>query len=397
MVAWMVEMFVVQLGLRTVSITASKSAEERAAAVAEFTSPRSGCEVLITTYDWGATGLNLHGNYHIVVLIENALNYNLETQAIGRVHRIGQAKPQRANRLFQEHTICRYLHYNNFNKIRPQIAAQYRDAFEEEVERSSGLNSQDPDAKFRHIHKVCEDKLRGLMGLQKNFPGFLLMADKKDLNLDSESISKRNADPGRVSKPAAAAAPAGAPADPAPAVPAAPCPAAAAASASAPKKRKAGEVEARPVKRLKANTTKPAEGNKVAQITGQVAQGRKPQSSSRLFASRPAPKTPEDTPEQSSRVFQRLRLKVGPPPEEAHEEAPKKTPALIAAFAVIPGEVPRARLADYVSQTARELSKDTGLRSSKEEGDSGEYEVDESEDESDGYQTEEFSSRQGHP
>jgi SNF2 family DNA or RNA helicase len=72
MVAWMVEMFVVRLGLRTVSITASKSAEERAATLAEFTSPRSGCQVLITTYNRGATGLNLHGNCHIVVLIENA-------------------------------------------------------------------------------------------------------------------------------------------------------------------------------------------------------------------------------------------------------------------------------------------------------------------------------------
>ncbi|OOQ89170.1 hypothetical protein PEBR_10911 [Penicillium brasilianum] len=286
----------------------------------------------------------------------------------------------------------------------PQIAAQYRDAFEEEVERASGLNNQDPDAKSRRIHKVCQDKFRGLMGLQKDFPGFLLMADKKDLNLDSDSISKRKADPFRVSKPAAAAAPAVAPvapSDPAPAVPAAPSPATAAASASAPKKRKAGEVETRPVKRPKANTTKPAEGNKVAQITGQVAQGRKPQSSSRLFASRAAPKTPEDTPEQRSPVFQRLRLKVGPLPEEAHEEAheeaPKKTPALIPAFTVIPGEVPRARLADYVSQTAREHLKDTGLRSSKEEEESGEYEVDESEDESDGYQMQQFPSRQGHP
>jgi hypothetical protein len=51
----------------------------------------------------------------------------------------------------------------------PQIAAQYRDAFEEEVERASGLNSQDPDAKSRLIHSVCEDKLRELMGLQKDF------------------------------------------------------------------------------------------------------------------------------------------------------------------------------------------------------------------------------------
>lgn len=197
-------MFVVRLGLRTVSITASKTAEERAAVATEFTSPRSGCQVMITTYNCGATGLNLHGNRHIVVLVENALNCNLEIQAMGRVHRIDQKQPKRAYRLFQNHTICRYLHYNNFHKMMPQVAAQYRDAFEAEVEMAAGA---DPDSRAKHIYNACEKKLRDLMGLHKDFPGYLTMSDKKNLNLTLEGVSKRKADPGRAIKPAPVVAP----------------------------------------------------------------------------------------------------------------------------------------------------------------------------------------------
>lgn len=124
-------------GLRTVSITASKGPEERAAAVAEFTSPRSACQVLVTTYNCGATGLNLRNSCYVAILMESAPNYNLEAQAIRRLHRIGQKRPQRAYRLFQDHTIARYLHNNNFKKMMPQIAVQCRDTFEAEVENEN--------------------------------------------------------------------------------------------------------------------------------------------------------------------------------------------------------------------------------------------------------------------
>lgn len=65
---------------------------------------------------------------------------------------------------------------------------------------------------------------------------------------------------------------------------------------------------------------------------------------------------------------------------------------------MIPSEVPRARLADYVSQTARGHSTDTGLGdSSNEEEGSGGYEVDESEDGSEDHQEEQSPSRKGRP
>jgi hypothetical protein len=124
-----------RLGLRIVTITAAKKPEERAAAIAEFTSPRFGCQGLITTYNCGATGLNLHNNCHIVILMEQAPNHNLETQAIGRVHRVGQRFAQRAYHLFQDHTVRRYLHHNNFKKMLPHIAAQYRDELQGLVDK----------------------------------------------------------------------------------------------------------------------------------------------------------------------------------------------------------------------------------------------------------------------
>lgn len=264
-VVWMVEMFVCRLGLRTVSVTASKSPEERAAAVAEFTSARSACQVLITTYNCGATGLNLHASCHVVILLESAPNFNLETQAIGRVHRVGQMHPQRAYRFFQDHTIGRYLHYNNFKKMMPQIAAQYRDVFEEEVENVAELNAEeadddeddDLDTKGRRIDSLCEAKLRSLMGLHPKFPEYLSMKDKKEIGVDGRHVSRREGIPGRAIRPP----------DPAP-------PATDAAATGDPTtrscstgKRKQASAGLSTAKRTK---TAPKTGpNKVSQVTGQ--------------------------------------------------------------------------------------------------------------------------------
>jgi SNF2 family DNA or RNA helicase len=84
------------------------SAEDLAGAVAAFNDPNSDCQALTTTYNCGGTVLNLHSWCTVIILVEPALNLNLETQAIGRIHRIGQTRPLKAYRLFQDHTICRY-------------------------------------------------------------------------------------------------------------------------------------------------------------------------------------------------------------------------------------------------------------------------------------------------
>lgn len=61
----------------------------------------------ITSYLCGGTGLIVPECCNVVILMEPAPNFNLEMQAIGRAHRLGQMKPQQVYRLFQEHTINR--------------------------------------------------------------------------------------------------------------------------------------------------------------------------------------------------------------------------------------------------------------------------------------------------
>ncbi|OKO90882.1 hypothetical protein PENSUB_13183 [Penicillium subrubescens] len=133
-ICWMVEMVLRRLGIRSVSITAAKSQDERNDAVLEFTTPDNLCQVMNTTYNCGGTGLNLYGCCSIVILLEPAPNFNLETQAIGRVHRIGQTRPQKAYRILQDHMINRAITSNNFRKMLLQLAAQYPDLFDQELQ-----------------------------------------------------------------------------------------------------------------------------------------------------------------------------------------------------------------------------------------------------------------------
>ncbi|KAJ5394774.1 uncharacterized protein N7487_010678 [Penicillium crustosum] len=61
----------------------------RSNAIARFNDPSSSTQVLVTTYNCGATGLNIHSQCSRIVLIESALNHNSLFQTIGRIHRLG--------------------------------------------------------------------------------------------------------------------------------------------------------------------------------------------------------------------------------------------------------------------------------------------------------------------
>lgn len=51
-------------------------------------------QALVTTFNCGSIGLNLHDHCSRVVIMEPALNLNTLFQAIGRIHRLGQMEPQ---------------------------------------------------------------------------------------------------------------------------------------------------------------------------------------------------------------------------------------------------------------------------------------------------------------
>jgi hypothetical protein len=61
-------------------------------------------------------------------------NINGQFQAIDRIHRIGQRRPQRVWILFMEHTINQYIDHKNFEKILPQIAGEQHQKFAPKLE-----------------------------------------------------------------------------------------------------------------------------------------------------------------------------------------------------------------------------------------------------------------------
>ncbi|KAL2870893.1 C-terminal helicase domain-containing protein [Aspergillus lucknowensis] len=111
------------IGVDYTVIRSGQSSEERSANAMYFNSAGSPYQVLLTTYACGALGLNLDENCRRVVLLETLLSMNTEFQAIGRAHRISQMDKQKVWILFQDHTIQRYLEYNNSIKILPQMSA----------------------------------------------------------------------------------------------------------------------------------------------------------------------------------------------------------------------------------------------------------------------------------
>jgi hypothetical protein len=183
-VNWMVEMVLRRIGIKSCSITATMPAQDRAAAVAVFNDPNSDCQALTTTYNCGGTVLNLHSWCTVIILVEPALNLNLETQAIGRIHRIGQTRPQKAYRLFQDHTICRYYTGNNLLKMVPQLAAQYPETFGERAQQQMArMEVSTKDAHEIALSKVCEEHLRCILGMTDDFPRCEKLLDKPRLGL----------------------------------------------------------------------------------------------------------------------------------------------------------------------------------------------------------------------
>ena len=122
-------MFLNSLSIDFATVKADLSPDPRSEEIAKFTNKDSTCKVLVTTYNLGATGLNMHAEYTSVVCLESPTNFSAFLQAVGRVHRLGQSTLQKVWFLVQDSTIQRWSEFNNTVKILPQIAAQRHDKF----------------------------------------------------------------------------------------------------------------------------------------------------------------------------------------------------------------------------------------------------------------------------
>ncbi|KAH3575054.1 hypothetical protein KXV95_007109 [Aspergillus fumigatus] len=159
-------MFLDSIGVNYVTIRATMTDSARREAAEQFISVDSKCDVLLTSYQCGAHGLNLHGQCSRVVLLEPPLNMNTLFQAVGRVHRLGQGVEQKAWILFQEYSISRWIECNNVIKALPQLAASLYDLLKPLVVAATGdtADSADKDAQAELIQIYAEACLRQMLG-----------------------------------------------------------------------------------------------------------------------------------------------------------------------------------------------------------------------------------------
>ena len=100
----------------TVALDSSIDDAANAKIIGDFNSDKAELEILITTYRIGGQAVDLQHCCSTIVLFEPAVNTNTEIQAIGRVRRKGQKKPQSVYRFFVEGTFNTYQELTSLYK-----------------------------------------------------------------------------------------------------------------------------------------------------------------------------------------------------------------------------------------------------------------------------------------
>lgn len=203
MTVWLVQMLLDALSLEFASITSPMGIADRTEAMNRFNDPNKNCSVFITTYTLGAFGLNLQNNCSRLILMESAINYNRVFHAIGRMHRLGQKEPQKIWYLFQDSTIQRWMEWRNLTKVRGQIAAQNREAFEpilkhrQEKRAQNGMSVNEKDQRDDDIDDLCDRSFRDFMGQEEDCANRRKMSNEMDLGVVVEGISHHSSRHGR--------------------------------------------------------------------------------------------------------------------------------------------------------------------------------------------------------
>ncbi|KAJ5649628.1 SNF2-related protein [Penicillium longicatenatum] len=201
MTVWLVQMLLHALSLEFAAITSPMSVADRTEAINRFNDSNNDCSVFITTYTLGAFGLNLQSNCSRLVLMESAINYNRVFHAIGRMHRLGQKEPQKIWYLFQDSTIQRWMEWRNLTKLRGQIAAQNREAFEpvlrhrQENRAREGVSINEKDERDGDIEDLCDRFFRDLMGQEEGCGDRSGMGNEMELDVvakDTRYHSRRH-------------------------------------------------------------------------------------------------------------------------------------------------------------------------------------------------------------
>ncbi|OQE14420.1 hypothetical protein PENFLA_c038G03647 [Penicillium flavigenum] len=157
----------------------------RTAAIQRFANPNSTTTVLLTTYNCGALGLNMHAECSRVVLIEAAQNYNRVFQTVGRIHRLGQTQPQKAWLLFQDHTIQRLMKHNSTHPAHMPLSPPV----EHSLNQVGFFGDDNVHASVAAVDMDCVTYglLAEILGIAPDAPSRLDMGDHHELGLLGET------------------------------------------------------------------------------------------------------------------------------------------------------------------------------------------------------------------
>ena len=174
-----VESFLKVLEFKVLVLRAGMSTQERSAIAAEFNNPDSNVEILLVTYATCSLGLNLHYQCNNVVCLELAINVNTTLQGGGRIHRLGQKKPQRIWILSGSNTFDRFVEYNATQKMISQVVGLGYESFkdldlsreggaQESKEKNDEASAADTNSEADELTDRANNLIQQLLGQDGN-------------------------------------------------------------------------------------------------------------------------------------------------------------------------------------------------------------------------------------
>ncbi|UPL03878.1 hypothetical protein LCI18_014812 [Fusarium solani-melongenae] len=112
------------LGVRSLHIRSSHPMAERTKAIRRFSNPNEDVGALITSFQLGGFGINLHGACHHGIIVEYPQNLSTLLHAIGRLWRLGQTRPVEWDLLYLRLSFDGYQMARMARKYAPIIVAE---------------------------------------------------------------------------------------------------------------------------------------------------------------------------------------------------------------------------------------------------------------------------------
>ncbi|KAK7544589.1 P-loop containing nucleoside triphosphate hydrolase protein [Phyllosticta citribraziliensis] len=157
---WLIELFLMVVGLGVASIKQDTSHEDRAELLTEFSNGASTkFDVLVSTVRLLGTGLNAHRACHVLVLPDATCGSGYTVHAIGRVHRLGQEHRQHCYQLSVKDSQEKASEFMAPRSSASTPAKRQRQGTDNDTESDDSSSDELPLKKLRHAGR--QDSLMG--------------------------------------------------------------------------------------------------------------------------------------------------------------------------------------------------------------------------------------------